>query len=69
MAKDFTKWHKLKTRLDNRKEFSTFSEGEVWWCSIGINIGAEEEGNNQYRYIVTIKNTKRKAAAETHRKN
>lgn len=48
MAKDFTKWHRIKAQLDNKKEFSTFSEREVWWCSIGINVGVETDGKNVY---------------------
>ena len=29
--------------IESRKEFH-FNEGEVWWCSVGLNIGEEEFG-------------------------
>ncbi len=48
MVKDFESWHKLKARLDNRKRPPAFSEGEVWWCSVGINVGVEADGKNLY---------------------
>jgi len=45
MEKDFDNWNSLKKRLD--KKFVTYChEGEIWWCSIGINIGHEENGKN-----------------------
>lgn len=48
MAKDFAQWHKLKTRLDERKRIPIFHEGEIWWCSLGINVGVEADGKNLY---------------------
>lgn len=44
MIKDFESWtiHKKKTDSANKKAF--FKEKEVWWCSIGINVGDEENG-------------------------
>lgn len=48
MAKNFAEWHKFKARLDSRKKLPTFSEGEIWWCSTGVNVGTEEDGKNSY---------------------
>ncbi|MBP7898518.1 MAG: type II toxin-antitoxin system PemK/MazF family toxin [Candidatus Gracilibacteria bacterium] len=48
MAKDFTNWHKFKAQLDSRKRPPTFSEGEIWWCSVGVNVGVEADGKNLY---------------------
>ncbi len=48
MAKDFTKWHKLKSRLDSRQGTASFNEREIWWCSAGMNIGNETDGKNEY---------------------
>jgi len=43
------KWFKIKIELElfrkSRKIF--FSEGEIWWASIGSNIGHEEDGKNE----------------------
>ncbi len=47
MEKEFDKWIELKQKLNNRKSAPTFKEREVWWCSIGANIGSEEDGKNQ----------------------
>ncbi len=46
MNRNYTLWYKLKINL-NKVEFSgNFSELEVWWCSLGANIGDEEDGKN-----------------------
>ncbi len=47
MIKDFENWNKLKQKLESRKNIPTFKEREIWWCSIGVNIGCEEDGKNQ----------------------
>src|SRR6266498_257441 len=44
MEKDFNGWHRLKIALDSVKQPPTFQEREIWWCSIGINVGYEMYG-------------------------
>lgn len=44
MEKDFENWHKLKFVLDTRTNSPIFQEREIWWCSLGVNIGDEENG-------------------------
>jgi len=44
MQKDFDKWSKKKKELDTKDGLPTFKEREIWWCSIGINVGHEENG-------------------------
>ena len=46
MSKDFEGWGKLKTSLHARENIPTFQQREIWWCSIGVNIGHEEDGKN-----------------------
>jgi mRNA interferase MazF len=46
MAKDFQKWHELKAEIDSERELPLFREGEIWWCSLGANVGVEEDGKN-----------------------
>lgn len=41
MEKDFQGWHQVKEKLDLLKNPPTFQEREIWWCSIGMNIGYE----------------------------
>lgn len=44
--KDFDTWNKVKqqTEKGERKVFA--NPREVWWCSLGVNIGAEIDGKN-----------------------
>ena len=52
--KDFDGWIELKKFL-SFKSFPTFQEREIWWCSIGINVGFEIDGkNDQYLRPVLI---------------
>lgn len=48
MEKDYTDWHYFKTLLNNQDRTPTFQEREIWWCSIGLNIGHEVDGKHQY---------------------
>ena len=56
--KDFQDWNKLKTNLHSKiANVHLFSEREIWWHSIGVNVGDEEDGhNNTYnRPVIIIK--------------
>ena len=44
MGKDFDSWHKTKIKLDGLHKPPYFKEREIWWCSIGVNIGFEVYG-------------------------
>lgn len=46
MEKDFDSWHNLKIQIDSLEHLPTFNEREIWWCSIGMNIGYELYGKN-----------------------
>ena len=48
MQKDFTNWHKIKEIIHNRKRAKLFNEREIWWCSLGLNIGDEQDGKNNF---------------------
>lgn len=45
MEKDFDQWNVLKKRLEGRRDVFCNTR-EVWWCSIGANVGAEASGKN-----------------------
>lgn len=47
MQKDFQKWHKTKEEIDNVSVRIFFHEREVWWCSIGVNVGFEQDGRGE----------------------
>jgi len=46
-TKDYEVWHNIKRNLHNKKARPFFHEGEVWFCSLGENIGFEEDGRGQ----------------------
>jgi mRNA interferase MazF len=43
MDKDFNAWNTVKQRVQTHQP-PLFSEGQVWWCSIGVNVGDEQDG-------------------------
>ena len=55
--KDFQRWHKKKEYLHKEKERPHFSEGEVWFCNLGTNIGFEQDGRGKefLRPVIVIK--------------
>ena len=48
MQKDFPGWHRQKEQLHAQHQTPTFQEREIWWCSVGVNIGHEMDGKNQF---------------------
>ena len=48
MKKDFTHWHHQKTAMEHAiKSRVFFHEREIWWCSIGLNVGFEQDGRGE----------------------
>lgn len=56
MKKDFDGWNEKKKLLNN-SDISFYHEREVWWCSLGINIGFEQDGKGKdfSRPVLVIK--------------
>jgi mRNA interferase MazF len=49
MEKDFDKWNSQKKEI-NKKEILYdffFYPREVWWCTLGVNVGIESDGKNE----------------------
>lgn len=44
MKKDFDNWNNQKKILDKTEQKFLFKQGEVWWCSVGVNIADESCG-------------------------
>jgi len=42
--KDFDSWNTVKKRIEQEVRFITLRRGEIRWCSLGVNIGAEIDG-------------------------
>lgn len=45
--KDFDSWNNFKKNLELLKTNKYAHQREIWWCSIGINIGVEIDGKNE----------------------
>ncbi len=45
--KNFDQWNNLKKELQNISKFKIFDKKEIWWCSLGINVGVEQNGKNK----------------------
>jgi mRNA interferase MazF len=65
MEKDFDTWNEEKRRLHvSGAEKLIFREREIWWCSIGLNIGDEEDGKNEFfeRPVLVVRKFNEKIA-------
>ena len=47
MDKDFAKWHELKIKLQKKQSKVFFHEREIWLCSLGLNLGYEQDGKKK----------------------
>ena len=49
MIKNFDKWNSVKKELNSKIDKPpTIHNGEIWWCSVGVNIECEEDGKNDF---------------------
>ncbi len=57
MSKDFNGWNNKKQKIHAEGHAPFFHEREVWWCSIGVNVGSEQDGTglNYDRPVVVIR--------------
>lgn len=57
MKKDYQKWHTKKEFLQDEKARPFFHEREIWFCSLGENIGFEQDGRGEefLRPVIVIK--------------
>lgn len=57
MSKTFDDWNVVKKDLDSKVLLPSFKEREIWWCSIGINIGFEMDGKHEvfHRPVLVIR--------------
>lgn len=47
MDKNFDHWNREKKVLESTEyKPLSFHEQDIWWCSIGLNIGDEQDGKN-----------------------
>ena len=46
MDKDFDRWNRRKKRINASPKNLSFMEGQIWWCSAGLNVGHEIDGKH-----------------------
>jgi len=47
LLKDFDVWNNRKKNIHKNGLGKLYSAREVWWCSLGINIGFEQDGTGK----------------------
>ncbi|MCX6736186.1 MAG: type II toxin-antitoxin system PemK/MazF family toxin [Candidatus Parcubacteria bacterium] len=47
MEKDFDGWNKTKKQIETLPVSKFVHPRDIWWCMLGINIGAESDGKNE----------------------
>jgi mRNA interferase MazF len=57
MEKNFEDWNLKKKEIHIKNKAPLFTEREVWWCSLGINVGSEEDGKglNYLRPVLVVR--------------
>jgi mRNA interferase MazF len=53
----FDEWSILKKCISVKSSLGKYHEREIWWCSLGKNIGNEQDGknNNFERPVLVLK--------------
>jgi mRNA-degrading endonuclease toxin of MazEF toxin-antitoxin module len=55
MQKEFDQWNEKKKLAQAKIGIPFFRAREVWWCTLGVNVGSEEDGSGEeYRRPVVI---------------
>jgi mRNA-degrading endonuclease toxin of MazEF toxin-antitoxin module len=57
MKKDFNKWNNKKQTIHDSGEYKLYHAREIWWCSLGVNVGSEQDGTgeNAERPVLIVK--------------
>jgi len=45
--KDFNGWIRLKAKLHFMGRLRNIKDGDIWWCAVGENVGAEINGKSK----------------------
>ncbi len=55
MQKKFDDWNKAKKTINDIGEYKLYHTREVWWCSLGVNVGFEQDGSkDEHRRPVLV---------------
>ena len=47
ILKDFDGWNVVKKKIDQEGENKFYNPRDIWWCSMGVNIGVESDGKKE----------------------
>lgn len=47
MEKDFDSWNEKKKQVDRAAGPPFWHERELWWCTLGTNVGFEQDGKGE----------------------
>ncbi len=47
MDKNFDGWNEVKKKVNKKNAPPFCYPREIWWCSLGLNVGSEEDGKNE----------------------
>jgi mRNA-degrading endonuclease toxin of MazEF toxin-antitoxin module len=45
--KEFDLWNEKKKEIERSDVQRLCREREIWWCTLGVNIGSEQDGKNE----------------------
>ena len=57
-TKRFRAWHKLKYKISHNSDLPLgYKERDIWWLSLGHNVGVEEDGKGEMfnRPVLVVK--------------
>ena len=56
-SKDFDTWNREKKRISNTQHETLYHDREIWWLSLGVNVGFEQDGTGKefQRPVLVIK--------------
>ena len=44
--KNFGIWNDKKINIHNKSKNKFYHERDIWWCSLGVNVGFEQDGKD-----------------------
>jgi mRNA-degrading endonuclease toxin of MazEF toxin-antitoxin module len=55
--KEYDRWNKAKKKINSINKDAICKKGQIWWCSVGKNVGVEQSCNNKnfVRPVLIIK--------------
>ncbi len=61
IEKDFSKWMPVKQVIHDTYVRRFYHEREIWWCSVGLNVGFEVDGKGRdyIRPVLIVKDFNR----------